>query len=677
MANTIAVRVKNMGVNSRWYSGSGIYRHVWLSAFNKVHTEIWGNAITTSQTSDRQAKVKIESTIINHLDNIKSVEVGVDLINPSGKIVASTLETIKIKPSSTKLFSKEISITHPDLWTMEKPVLYKARISIINGENVDKSMTPFGIRTIRIDAEKGLQVNGKPVKLKGGCIHHDNGPLGAASIDRAEERKVELLKMAGYNAIRLSHNPYSPALLNACDRLGMLVVTDSYDMWEKEKSPIKDGYNLYFKKWWKQDLQSLIFRDRNHPSIIMWGIGNEIPEAADTSGYRIAKQLADETHRLDPTRPVTEAIVYFPGYSKAKSWDEYEPHLKSLDVDGYNYAIAGKGSILAVGKGANRYETEHARHPEKTFMATEYFPMSALENWEVAEKQPYVLGGFSWTAMNYIGEAFIGGTSIVPDSVNSMKVMMTSTSNPWPVYGAVCGDLDIIGNRNAGYYYQNVVWRNNPVELLVHTPMPIGTKEVTSPWGFPDLLKSWTWPGKEGQKMQVKVFTRSRKVTLELNGKTIAEKDVPEGSITATFDVEYQPGTLIAVGSTAGKIDGNSKLSSTSKPSAIRLVADRKSIKIDGNDLSFVKVEIIDENGNIVPNTDNLELDYSIKGPGKLAGVGNGDPADISSFQTNHKKVYRGQGLVIVEPLDKAGAITLMATASGLPAAQIVISAHH
>ncbi|HEY2582836.1 MAG TPA: glycoside hydrolase family 2 TIM barrel-domain containing protein [Mucilaginibacter sp.] len=672
--NVIAVRVRNLGVNSRWYSGSGIYRHVWLTSLNKVHTEIWSNSITTPVASENIAQVKLESAIKNAASQNKKVNVRIDLLDPMGKLVATKTQALNIEAGHSRALLQQLTVTKPSLWGLEKPLLYKAKVTVLDGKAKDETIIPFGIRKIQFDGTKGFLLNGKSVKLKGGCIHHDNGPLGAASIDRADERKIELLKKAGYNAVRLSHNPYAPALLNACDRLGMLVVTDSYDMWEKEKSPVKDGYNLYFKQWWKRDLQALIFRDRNHPSIIMWGIGNEIPEAADTSGYRIAKQLVDEVHRLDPTRPVTEAVVYFPGYSKAKSWDEYEPHLNLLDVDGYNYAVTGKGGLLPNSKGANRYETEHAKHPEKTFMATEYFPSAALENWDAAEKQPYALGGFSWTAMNYIGEAFIGGTSIVPDSVNNIKVMMTSTVNPWPVYEAVCGDLDIIGNPKVGFYYHNVIWRNTPIEILVHSPIPGGMKEVVSPWGFPDLLKSWTWPGKEGQKMQVQVFTRSKQIKLELNGKIIAEQTVPDGSITATFSVEYQPGTIIAKGFTNGKEDGKSVLSTTGKPIAIRLVPDRKAIKADVNDLSYVDVEVVDEKGNVVPNADDIEISFDLNGPGKIAGVGSGNPADLSSFQQNHKKVYQGRGLVILQPNGKGGTITLKATTNGLASAQVVIS---
>ncbi|WPV02004.1 glycoside hydrolase family 2 TIM barrel-domain containing protein [Mucilaginibacter sp. cycad4] len=674
-SNVIAVRVKNRGVNSRWYSGSGIYRHVWLTPVNLVHAEIWGSSITTSEVSGKTALVKVEGVIKNASSQNKNVNVRIDLINPEGKLIAAKTEAVYLDAGNTHLISQQLTVTKPSLWSLENPSLYKAKVTVMGGKSIDKTITSFGIRKIEFDGAKGFLLNGKSVKLKGGCIHHDNGPLGATSIDRAEERKIELLKKAGYNAVRLSHNPYAPALLNACDRLGMLVVTDSYDMWEQEKSPVKDGYNLYFKKWWQKDLQALIFRDRNHPSIIMWGIGNEIPEAADTSGYRIAKELADEVHRLDPTRPVTEAIVYFPGYSSAKNWEQYKPHLKVLDVDGYNYAIAGKAGPLSNNKAPDRYETEHAKHPEKTFMATEYFPVAALENWDAAEKHPYVLGGFSWTAMNYIGEAFIGGASKVPDTANYMRVMMNATVNPWPVYGAVCGDLDIIGNRRAASYYQNVVWRNTPVEVLVHRPMAAGMKEITSPWGFPDLLKSWTWPGKESQKMQVQVYTRSKQVKLELNGKIIAEQTVPDGSITATFEVEYQPGTLTAKGFTNGKETGESMLHTTGRPVAIRLIPDRKIIKADVNDLSFVNVEVVDDKGNVVPDADDIEIRYELNEAGKIAGVGNGNPADVSSFQQNHKKVFQGRGLVIVRPNVKPGAIVLHASADGLRSAKVIIEA--
>lgn len=676
-SNVIAVRVMNQGKNSRWYSGSGIYRHVWLTKMNEVHTNIWGNYITTPIVSENSERVNVRSEIQNSESLSKPIDVTVDIINSSGQTISSKKQSLTIAAHSTDTLLHQIKVLKPALWTLNNPVLYKAKVTLSSGGIViDQTLTSFGIRSISFDGKRGFLLNGKVTKLKGGCIHHDNGPLGAAAFDRAEERKIELLKNAGFNAIRLSHNAMSPALLDACDRLGMLVVTDSFDAWNRQKNP--QDYHLYFKEWWRKDLDALILRDRNHPSIIMWGIGNEIYEAADTSGYRVAKQLADEVRRLDPTRPVTEAIAFYPSFMKA-TWKDFEPHLAVLDVDGYNYYVAGKHDMLERDSSyEHRYEIEHTLHPNKTYMATEYFPTAALENWEKTEQYPYVLGGFTWAAMDYIGEAGSGASQLIPDSIkfkmNLGGLGRFFTPNSWPVYTAYSGNLDLIGNRKAASYYQNVVWGNSSIELLVHRPIPTGMKEIYSPWGFPDELKSWTWPDQAGKKMLVDVYTRSRQVKLELNGKVIAEQTVPVGSITASFEIKYQPGTLIAIGYDNGKEEGVSELITTGQPSAIRLSPDRKTIKADKGDLVFVDVEIVDQKGNVVPSVDNKEVTYELSGAATIAGVGNGNPADLSSFQQNQKKVFHGKGLVILRSNDKKGIITLKASAVGLKDAVMQIN---
>jgi beta-galactosidase len=679
--NVIAVRVKNLGKNSRWYSGSGMYRHVWLTPLNEVHTEPDGIYVTTPSITQSVAQVHVETTIQNSAATSKTLQVQVQVLNDAGKVVSSQKQSLSIGANSTFAAAQQVSVPKPALWSLESPALYTARVTLLSdGKIIDETNTPFGIRSLQFDGAKGFLLNGKAVKLKGGCIHHDHGPLGAASFDRAEERKVELLKKAGYNALRLSHNPVAPALLAACDRLGMLVVTDAFDAWEEQKLNITDGYHLYFKDWWQRDLASMMKRDRNHPSIIMWGIGNEIWEAADTSGYRIASQLTEEVRRFDTTRAITEAMIYMPQRIK-KSWDDYGPHLANLEVDGYNYFIGGKLDPMQRDSATiHRHETEHARHPHKLFMATEYYPSAALENWEATEKYPYVIGGFSWTAMDYIGEANIGGPALIPQSTKVpqglMSLMFFFKPESWPVFNANCGDLDLIGNRKAASYYQNVVWRNSPIELLVHRPLPEDMKEARSPWGFPDELKSWTWPGEEGKQLKVNVYTRSKVVKLELNGKTIAEQTVPDGSITASFNVEYQPGTLIAKSFDNGKQTGSSVLNTTGKPVAIRLVADRNKIKADPNALSFVSTEIIDEKGNVIPHDNTTEITYVLTGEGTLAAVGNGNPTDMSSFQQNHKKVYQGKGLAIVRAKGNTGKIVLKAQAQGLKEAQAVITTH-
>ncbi len=666
--NVLAVKVRNEGKNSRWYSGSGIYRHVWLTTTEPIHFAPWGVFIATPEVSKITATINVKSVINNEQSTQSNIIIVTTILTPDGKTVGRTHKDVQAEANASHIDSQTIAITNPVLWSVETPYLYKLITEIKSGnKTIDRIETAFGIRSIHFDGVNGFMLNGKRVLLKGGCIHHDNGPLGAAAIDRAEERKIELLKSIGFNAIRISHNPPSQALLNACDRLGMLVLDEAFDMWENAKNP--QDYHLYFKDWWQRDLQSIILQDRNHPSVIMWSIGNEIYEAPDSIGHQLAKQLADEVRRLDPTRPVTEAIVFLPPYTK-KPWQDYEPNLANLDVDGYNYFLEHNSTYFQRDSAtAHRFETEHAKHPQKAFISTEYLAVDALENWEETEKYPFFLGGFKWTAMDYIGEAGIGRSIYLAQSKNIPKGLMGMGlfyKDSWPVFNAYCGDLDLIGNRKAASYYQSVVWRNSPIEMLVHRPIPDSLKEVIAPWGFSDEIKSWSWPGQEGKKMQVNVYTRSKKVRLELNGKKIAEQIVQEGSIEASFEIEYRPGTLVAKGFDGGKETGSSTLSTTGKPVAIRLVADRTSIKGDLNDLSYVGVEIIDAKGQVVPYVDDLEITYQITGNGMIAGVGNGSFDDMSSFQQNHKKVFHGRGLVIVRPNANKGIVVLRASADGL-----------
>ena len=666
--NVLAVRVRNEGKNSRWYSGSGIYRHVWLTVTGPVHVAPWGVYVTAPAVSKNSARVQVESTIKNEQIAQSNISLVTTILSPDGKTVAQAQKNLLIETSASKTDTQTITVSNPVLWSVEKPQLYKAVTEIKSGNKIiERIETPFGIRSIHFDAANGFTLNGNKVLLKGGCIHHDNGPLGAAAIDRAEERKIELLKKAGYNAIRSSHNPPSKQLLDACDRLGMLVVDEAFDMWVNAKNP--QDYHLYFKEWWQKDLDAMLLRDRNHPWVIMWSIGNEIYEAPDSVGHQFSKELANEVRRLDPARPVTEAIVFLPPYTK-KPWEDYEPNLANLDVDGYNYFLEGNNIYFQRDSATvHRFDTEHAKHPQKTFMVTEYLASAALENWEKTEKYPFVLGGFKWTAIDYMGEAGIGKSLVLPESKKLPKGLMGMGlfyKDSWPVFNAYCGDLDLIGNRKAASYNQAVVWRNSPIEMLVHRQIPDSMKEVIATWGAPDELKSWTWPAQEGKKMQVNVYSRSKIVKLELNDKVIAEQIVPDSSITATFEIEYQPGVLIAKGFDNGKQVCADTLTTTGKPFAVRLTADRKIINANANDLSFINAEIVDQKGNIVPWVNDMEITYQVKGNVSIAGVGNGDPADMSSFQQNHKKVYQGRGLIIIRPKGTMGIVNLKATAEGL-----------
>jgi Beta-galactosidase/beta-glucuronidase len=646
--NTIAVQVKNEGVNSRWYSGSGIYRHVWLTTVNPLHVDVWGVYVTTPKVTNTTADIQVITTIKNAGKTNSIVTLQTQLIDASSKVTATANNNISVAAGGKTDLKQTITLDNPKLWSPETPHLYKAKTTVLlNGKKVDNQTTVFGVRDLTIDAQHGLQINGKRVILKGGDVHHDYGPLGSAAIDRAEERKIEVLKSNGYNAIRCSHNPPSQTFLDICDRLGMLVIDEAFDMWQRSKTT--DDYHQYFEEWWNKDLTNMILRDRNHPSIILWSIGNEVPNRADSSGLAMRRILAKRVHELEPTRKVTEAICRTP------QWETKTPPMfQELDVAGYNYQL-------------EKYDSDHKKYPERIIVGTESYPFFALENWEQAVNNPHVLGNFVWTAIDYIGEVGCGYYGAVASKGERATI-------GWPVYTANCGDIDLIGNKNAASYYRDVVWENSKIEMFSRIPLPENMFEFRTWWGWPDERKSWSWPGKEGQKMNVTVYARCQSVKLELNGKIIAEQKIPEKSITANFDVPYQPGILIAKGYSDGKEICSTVLKTTGTPAAIRLKADRSVINANKNDLAYVSVEIVDSEGNLVPYADDIKVNYSISGKGEIAGVGNGNPSDISSFQQPGKKVYQGKGSVIMRPKGATGKIFLKATADGLKEESIEIT---
>jgi beta-galactosidase len=656
--NLIAVEVKNEGDNSRWYSGSGIYRHVWLSVINPTHIENWGVQIVSNKVSEQSAEISISTKIKNTASNITLTT---ELYSTDNKLVNSKSTDVSGKNKAEQM----IILNNPKLWNIENPYLYKAKIILKqDGKIIDEYTQNFGVRSIHFDAETGFTLNGKNVKLKGGCIHHDNGPLGAMAIDRAEERKIELLKKNGYNAVRFAHNPYSQEILDACDRLGILVINEAFDMWNINKTP--DDYADYFKDWWQKDLSSMIQKDFNHPSIIMWSIGNELPEVVDSLGYETSKKLADFVRNLDSTRPVTAAIPFHIPLIKRKKWDTTAPSFDALDVGGYNYAT-------------QYYESDHKKYPKRVMMATEYFPPKALENWNYVENNPYVIGVFSWAAIDYLGEAGIGLARLKDNTKKQAGGMIggdfveTFMSPQWPIFNSYTGELDMIGNKKSASYYLDVVWRRSKIEMMVHRPIPEGFKEQTGFYGFPDEMKSWTWNGHEKDSLQVRVFTRSASVKLELNGKIIAEKTLEKGSITATFTVPYTAGKLVARCFEGDKEVASETITTAGKPVAIRLKSDRATINANKNDLAYISVEIVDEFGNVVPSIDDFLVKFNIEGNGKIIGVGNGNSRDMSSFQKPEKKVFQGKGLVIVQPMGKAGEMKIKAYAVGLKTSQLTL----
>jgi beta-galactosidase len=648
--NVLAVRVRNESQNSRWYSGSGIYRHVWLTVTGPVRIPAWGVCVTTPDVAQSGATVKVATKIENHTEDKQDVAVRLRLVNPDGMEIVRGESSQEVMPGVEAENEQTVQVSAPRLWSPATPQLYRAEIELaVAGKVVDRTETTFGIRKIEVDAERGLRINGEALKLKGGCLHHANGVLGAAAIDRAEERRVQLMKAQGFNAIRTSHNPPSPAFLDACDREGIAVIDEAFDMWEAGKNP--QDYHLYFDEWWQRDLDSMLLRDRNHPSVILWSIGNEIHERADPKGVEIAKKLVDEVKRLDATRPVTMAVCHFWDYP-GRPWKETAPAFRYLDVGGYNYQLS-------------EYEPDHVLYPQRVIAGTESFPMAAFDNWQAVESKPYVIGDFVWTGMDYLGETGIGHSRLEggPDTF----VM------PFPWFNSYCGDIDLIGQKKPQSYYRDVVWGRSQLEMAVQRPLPEGKEEVLSRWGWSDELRSWTWPGFEGRPLKVRVYSAAETVRLLLNGKTIDEKPVSAGTkLTAEFEVPYAPGELKAVALQNGKELASLSFRTVGKPAKLRLVADRSTIRADRNDLVYVTVEALDRANHLVPDA-TVPVSFSIAGVGELAAVGSANPKHAASFRQPRHQTFHGKCLAVLRPRGGAGSITLRAEAAGLAPATATV----
>lgn len=646
--NLIAVRVVNHGKNSRWYAGSGIYRHVQLISTDPIHVDNWGVYVTTPSASPESATVAIQTKVINETDKKANVALQTVLLDKFGKEVGRITSRTAAEADSNITVPQQIVVKSPNLWSPDAPNLYTAKVTVIvDGRVKDVTVNPFGIRTLSFSAEKGFLLNGRSIKLHGGCVHHDDGVLGSATIDRAEERKIELLKANGFNAIRCSHNPPSEKFLETCDRLGMLVVDESFDHWEKEKNP--NDYHRFFDAWWKMDFSSMILRDRNHPSVILWSVGNEIWERAEPSGTRIVEGFKQVVQQLDPSRLITEAVNE-PWDHPGNSWDYTAPAFAQLGVGGYNYEWW-------------QYENDHKKYPERIMMGTESFPQDAAKNCDLIEKHPYIIGDFVWTAIDYLGESGIGHAVC-----SSGKVPFFM---PWTWFNAYCGDIDLVGDKKPQSYYRDVVWRRAKITMAVHTPVPDSCKEQVSLWGWPDEMLSWTWPGNEGKMMQVNVYSRSSKVRLLLNGKVIAEKS-PDNLYTAKFEVPYAPGELTAVALNGDKEEGRFSLVTTGKAKRIQLIPDRIKISARRNDLCYVKVLVTDDKGRVVPNAD-IPVQFKITGDGELAGTGSANPYEMESFKQSHHHAFRGRCLVVLRPTGPAGSISLSASSPGLQSAMIKI----
>jgi beta-galactosidase len=641
--NVLAVQVKNEGRNSRWYSGSGIYRNVTLIKTNPVHVDLWGVFVNTPAVTDEKATVAVDVTLVNEAKENQDFTLKMEFKDADGNLVTYYNDNKELAAGQKFTFSQEFGFPDFQLWSPENPDLYTITVRLLDGKNIiDEVTEPFGIRTIEFSAEKGFLLNGENVLLKGGCVHHDNGPLGSATFETAEYRRIKNMKANGFNAIRTSHNPPSKTFLDACDKLGMLVMDESFDQWQQPKNP--QDYNLYFDQWCDKDIESMVKRDRNHPSVIIWSIGNEIQERADSSGLEIARKLKGKIFEFDKTRPVTQAVCEFwdnPG----KIWKDTEKTFAQMDVHGYNYQW-------------KNYEPDHEKFPGRIMIGTESVPKEAFENWQMVEKHPYVIGDFVWTGMDHLGESGIGNTHLDNETLNGLPA--------WPWFINNSGDISILGYKKPQMYFRDVVWRNSDLEMLVHAPVPAGRKEIVSFWGWPNEWKSWNWEGNEGMPLQVSVYSRCDEVRLELNGKVIGNKKVSEETrLTAQFELSYQPGELVAVGLKDGNEVTRQTLKTAGKPAQLVIIAEENTFPGVQNDLAYFNIEVLDENGLLVPNAE-IPVEFEISGNCKLQAITSGNPKEMQSFQQSRIKTYHGKCQLIVLLEKEGGEIVVTATSEGL-----------
>lgn len=642
--NVVAVRVDNsQQKNCRWYSGSGIYRHVWLIHTPKVHIENWGVAVHTPQVSASQATVQVKTMLNNETPVDKEVKVTVKVADAEDAV-----STVIIPARGKKEVIQKLEVSHPKLWDINAPNLYDAHISILDNDKIiDTYSQSFGIRTIHYSV-KGFFLNGRKLDLNGGCVHHDNGILGAAAFDRAEFRKVQMMKSAGFNALRTSHNLPSEAFLEACDRLGMLVIDEAFDGWRESKTP--HDYASLFDKYWQQDIEGMVLRDLNHPSIIAWSIGNEVIERKKIEVVTTAHKLASKIREYD-NRPITSALAAWDS-----AWEIYDPLAAELDITGYNYMI-------------HKHAEDHQRVPDRVMWQTESYAKDTYQNWSLVHDFDYIIGDFIWTGIDYLGESGIGRwwyDGDVPGEHYERPLY------PW--HAAYCGDIDLTGWRKPISHYRNLLYNDTEkLYMAVREPDGYYGKIRTGLWTAYPTWESWNWPGHEGKNIEVEVYSKYPIVRLYLDDKLVGEKVVGrETEMKAVFSLPFKPGTLKVEGVENGVVKDAKMLSSASEPVAIRTKVENREMKADGTDLSFVQIEIVDREGRVCPNA-SVELEAIVTGSGVLAALGNADIKDSDTYADQIHKSWKGRALAVVRSTKKAGKVKLTIKSKGLKTSAEII----
>jgi beta-galactosidase len=673
--NVIAVKVDNSHqTNCRWYSGSGIYRHTWLLSTNRVHIAPWGTFVSSPQVSTDAATLRVNTKIQNEGKEAARCNLVSSLIDHDGKVIQTAEATQEIATGSEFEFVQQINMHRPRLWSVADPYLYRVHSSVrILNATVDECDTPLGIREAAFDADRGFVLNGERVKLNGVCLHHDGGCLGAAVPERVWERRLEILRDMGCNAIRTSHNPYAAEFLDLCDRMGFLVVNEAFDEWKVPKGQIgPNGYANYFDEWYERDVQNFVRRDRNHPSVVLWSAGNEIGDQGSAQGPETLGKLLKVFRAEDPSRLVTAGCDHI--HSEPASEAATPEFLALLDVVGYNYVDRWRD------RREKYYSIDRHAFPRRRFVGTESEAMGGIRGeypdlfpanvpatggffqflrgrnvdveqlWKFVSTYDYVAGDFMWTGIDHLGEA------------------------RWPMKSSSSGVIDTCGFKKDGFYFYQSQWTDKPV---LHV--------------FPH----WNWHGKEGQIIPVTCFTNCDTVELFLNGLSLGMKgyafprlgmevrwgNMPDrakvlrttGDLHLSWDVLYEPGSLKAVGTKDGKVVATAEIFTTGQPAAIGLSSDRESLVTDQRDVAHVAVDILDDKGRVVPTANN-EVSFEIEGAGLLLGTDNGDPASHEDYKSNRRKAFHGMCLAIVKSSGKAGSIQVKAVSPALQSASVTIA---
>lgn len=705
-SNHLEVVTRCIQPNSRWYSGGGLYREVNLWVGPACHIRPWDIFVTTPQVDKDKAIIHVSAVLTNvsntHAEGWFNVTIG-----------GQSVSTAVILPEKdTERVELEVELPTPKLWSAEAPNLYDLEASLETNLGTDTLQLAVGVRCIKIDAKSGMRVNGEPLKLLGGCIHHDNTLLGAAAFPRAEERKIQLLKDAGYNAIRCAHNPPSAALLDACDRIGMYVLDETFDCWRVGKND--QDYHLYFNDWWKRDTEAMVLRDRNHPSVFCWCIGNELVEAGGMSeGPALAKIQANCIRTLDPSRPVTIAIHSLikskrqkgiPSRMPTKRTDnkasQEEQAAKMREImstpggmeiameeamkkvatnnmgDGFidgvdvwselSLETASAVDILGYNYFYKRYTNDQERFPNRVIIATETHAFTTYDYYQAMMKSPNVIGDFIWTAYDNLGEA--GAGRVMHDFQDLMSGMLGS----WPWLSCYQGDLDLDGNRRPQSYYRKIMWgKDDGIHLFAKDPMYTGRKSYGIGWHWNDVRQSWSWPDEYiGKDIDVEAYADCDEVEFILNGESMGKRHIDR--FTANMTIPYRPGELKVVAWKDGANVAEDTLVTTGPPVEIELMPDRDTICADGMDLSFIRIRLMDKAGNTVP-IDDVELTAEVSG-GTLVGFGSGNPCTDENYGTGKRRVWNGQALVVLRAPKEEGHIILKVSAGNLYEATVRIT---